>query len=169
MNKFKINNNRQPGNSPGKFVDEENSLNVANLSGNQLGNESGFDGGSPSEKASFARNANVTTPTNPTESGFGQARQSNPDGGDEGGSEQRTLEAGATTKANPMQKLAAIQKLKRFGGTKNNKMFAGTKNDKMNFKNNTLNTMKNTLALDKKMVKSGGSSISTSANTNRIA
>ena len=95
MNKFKINNNRQPGNSPGKLVDEENSLNAANLSGNLLSNESGFDGGSPNEKASFARNANVTTPTNTTESGFGSARQGNPDGGDGGeGSQGRTLTAG---------------------------------------------------------------------------
>ena len=163
MNKFKINNNRQPGNSPGKFaVDEENSLNVANLSGNQLSNESGFDGGSPTEKASFARNANVTTPTSTTESGFGQARQSNPDGGDEGGSEQRTLQGGGSTRATALQKLQAIKKLKRFGGPKSRKSADS-------FKNNKLNAISNTLALDKKMVRSGGSSISTSANTNKIA
>lgn len=162
MNKFKINNNRQPGNSPGKLVDEENSLNAANLSGNLLSNESGFDGGSPNEKASFARNANVTTPTNTTESGFGSARQGNPDGGDGGeGSQGRTLTAGGqSTRATALQKLAAIKKLKRFGGPRDKKM---------SFKNNKLNVMNNTIALDKKMVKSGGNSISTSANTNRIA
>jgi len=163
MNKFKMNNNRQPGNSPGKFaVDEENSLNVANLSGNQLSNDAGFTAGGPNAPtASFARNANVTTPTQTTETGFGQARQSNPDGDNSGENNPAGREGRTTTNTN-RGSLSETQKMARAGKLKKLK-------DRYNFKNQKLEKIENKFALDKGNVKGHSNALASNAKTNRLA
>jgi len=157
MNKFKMNNNRLPGNAPGKFVDEENSLNVADLSGNQLTNESGFEGGSSTEMASFARNANVTTPTNTTEVGFGSARQSNPDGGgQESGQQGRQVTTSGKTNLTASQKFARANKLKSL-------------KSRFNFKNNKVSKIDKSFALDKGNIKGASNAMKANANTNKLS
>lgn len=94
-----LKNKRKPGNSPGHYnVDDENSLNVANLSGNKLSNNAGFDaGGANAPMASFARSGSITQPTNAAEVGFGTARASGTDTGAGGQSTARTASGGSNT------------------------------------------------------------------------
>ena len=170
MNKFKMNNNRQPGNSPGKYVDEENSLNVANLSGNQMNNDAGFTAGGPNAPgASFARNANVTTPTQTTETGFGQARQSNPDGGGDGGEASERgavdIERGEKTASQKQTALSKRMALKnrKFKSERINKISKNFSTSKK------FNTSPRSMAIQQKSIRGNSDAVNTSANTNKLS
>tara|TARA_B100001094_G_C17965555_1_gene687680 strand:+ start:237 stop:761 length:525 start_codon:yes stop_codon:yes gene_type:complete len=174
MNKYKMKNNRQPGNAPGKFsLEDENTLNVANLTGNTLSNDAGFTAGGPNAPmASFARNANVTTPTQATATGFGNARLANPGGEGDGNSEvseRKTVDVnrGSTTAS---QRQAALNKKMSL----KNRVF---KNQKLNTVNNKLSTSTSkkfnvsprSMAIQQRSVRGNSDAVNTSANTNRLA
>ena len=156
MNKLTMKNRREPGNAPGKLAaDEENSLNVANISGNQLGNASGFEGGSGSEVASFARNANVTTPTNTTEVGFGSARQSNPDGGGDNNTPEARV---ASNNVFGKQSSAAVARMKERNASK-------VMNNNSKFKNQKLNKITDKFAANNTVSKNKGYGNALSTNS----
>jgi hypothetical protein len=119
-----LKNKREPGNSPGHYnVDDENSLSVANLSGNKLSNNAGFSSGDVNAPmASFARSGSVTQPTNAAEVGFGTARVSDANTGVGGQSTARTASGGSANASSArlaMQQNRFSSLKKRFDSKKN--------------------------------------------------